>query len=286
MKDVPRNACALALVACCACSSASTPPPPVCQGTPAGQSSSATCVLEVDGTVTNLDGLPFAAAPVSVCSEVCFFGKSDSAGNFTVKVGMRVDLGTFAAHVDGRPDGTDLFVPLSSASAGSVRLDTLVVPDLGSAGPSLPPDGAPGSSIASGPVTLVVADGTQFTLTIGDISLGDKGRVFRVADVPMDRAPLAARQAGLVALVAMSPFGTTASKPLGVALTNTAGLAAGAAVELLALDDNVGSSPPTAGTFRVVATGHVSVDGSSITTDAAAGIAELTWLGVRPRAGG
>jgi hypothetical protein len=68
---------------------------------------------------------------------------------------------------------------------------------------------------------------------------------------------------------------------MGVALKNSAGLPASAAVDILVLGDDYFSTPPNVGLLSVGAAAHVSTDGTTIQTDPGEGISELTWLGVR-----
>lgn len=84
-------------------------------------------------------------------------------------------------------------------------------------------------------------------------------------------------------LRALAPFALTATRPIGVTIRDAGGLAPNTAVEFVALGHDILSTPPTAGTAQVVATGRVSADGASVSTDPGQGPTVLTWIGVRPR---
>jgi hypothetical protein len=128
-----------------------------------------------------------------------------------------------------------------------------------------------------------VPAGATFTLDVADVALGERGRELRVTRAPLDAMPEFARAvAGVAALYALAPPSASSSAPLGVHLTNAAALPASSAVDLFVLDDDYRPLPPTAGTARLSAKAHVSVDGRTIDTDLGEGITSLTWIVVRP----
>jgi len=97
-------------------------------------------------------------------------------------------------------------------------------------------------------VTLDVPEGATFTLDVADVALGARGRELRIARVLLDAMPDFARSVpNVAALYALAPPSATSSAPLGVHITNAAGLPASAAVDLYILDDDYRPLPPTAG---------------------------------------
>jgi hypothetical protein len=131
-----------------------------------------------------------------------------------------------------------------------------------------------------GDVTLPVAGGTTFVLDVEDYGIA-AGRLFRVAAVPLASAPSYAAANNVAVIYAMAPSGATPSVPMSVTLRNAAALPASAGVDFLVLSDDYFDNPPTVGELLVQATGHVSADGTTITTDPGQGITEITWLAVR-----
>ena len=187
----------------------------------------------------------------------------------------------YAIHVDGRPNHADAYLRLAKGDTQVIALTApLLAPTLPATGPLLPADGAPGSSITSGDVTFIVADATTFDLNVEDFG-SDAGRMLRVVAVPLAKAPAFALQASVEATYAMMPDGAKASAKMGVALVNTAGIPAGAAVDVLVLSEDYLGSPPTVGIMSVAAAAHVSADGKTIQTDPGEGIVDINWLGVR-----
>jgi hypothetical protein len=95
---------------------------------------------------------------------------------------------------------------------------------------------------------------------------------------------------GAVALYTFTPFevafvddATLDPKLATLSAANTEGLAAGSAVEWLALGTYLFPGWLAPAEFQVVATGTVSSDGSRVEMDPGQGVPYLTWLAVRPK---
>ena len=239
-----------------------------------------TCVLEATGRVEDLAGAPLGGLVMTFCGVACYGAQSDDSGAFTIPVGDFFDTENYAIHADGRPDHAVDYLRLAHAEPQVIDV-TMRLPTLPPSSVLLPPDGAPGSSVTVGDLTLIIADGTKFTLDIEDFGNGDAGRTLRVAAVPLASAPGYALAANVDAIYALAPSSATASNKMAVSLKNSAALAAGIAVDLLVLGDDYFSTPPNVGVLSVAAAAHVSADGQTIDTDPGEGISELTWLAVR-----
>jgi hypothetical protein len=83
-------------------------------------------------------------------------------------------------------------------------------------------------------------------------------------------------------LYACSPFEVRFSQKARITFTNSAGLPAGAEVDVQAMGGLLSSSPP-AGNFTSVAVAHVSGDGKLIVMDPGEGVLGLTWISLRKK---
>jgi hypothetical protein len=261
-----------------------------CSEPPDARPPGATCVLEVKGTVEDLSGTPLDQLVMTFCGFECFGTQSNDAGAFTISpIGTFLPTNDYALHADGRPDHAVDYLRFT-ADEPSVITATMHLPTLPPSTVSLPPDGAPASSVTVGDLTLLVPDNTMFDLDIEDYGT-TVGRILRVASVPLASAPGYATAAKVDAIYAIAPS-SAKSRPdvdgganllvkMGVTLKNSAMLPASAAVDLMVLGDDYSSTPPNVGILAVAASAHVSADGQTIQTDPGEGISELTWLGVR-----
>jgi len=282
VRSLPSTVSALALaVACTACRTEGGAAPDggvTCSGT--ADAADLACVLHVDGTVTDVGGAPVGHAAVSMCSRTCYGAAADGAGRFSIPVGDFLRASDYALHVSGRPDFADVYLKVLPPVNGVIALpQTVRLPALPPAGPALPASAGPAATITSGELSLDVPAGVTFTLDVGDVALGARGRELRVANVGLDAMPDFARSlAGVAALYAIAPPGAVSSARLGVHLTNSTALPASSAVDLFVLDDDYAPLPPTAGSARLAAKAHVSADAHTIDTDLGEGITSLTWI--------
>ncbi len=256
---------------------------PTSCNTPADQrAAGSTCVLEATGTVEDLaTSAPLGGLVMTFCGVVCYGTTSVDGGAFIIPVGDFLNTGNYAMHADGRPDHAVDYLRFPPGEPSVISV-TMRIPALPPSRVSLPPDDGGAASVTEGDLTLTVPAGTAFDLDIEDYGTV-AGRILRVAAVSLADAPSYARAANLDAIYALAPSGAKASNKMGVTLTNSAKIAAGAAVELLVLGDDYFSIPPSVGVLSVAASAHVAQDGKTITTDPGEGITELTWLGVRQK---
>jgi hypothetical protein len=251
-----------------------------CSAPPDMRPEGGTCVLEAEGTVTDLSGNALPDLVMTMCSPtICYGGRADDAGVYDLPIGDFLDTANYAVHADGRPDHAVDYYRLAADEPEVIDVN-MHEPALPPSTVSLPADGAPASSVSVGDITLQVAAGTTFDLDIEDFGTA-AGRILRVASVPLASAPPYAAANHVAAIYALAPSGAIPSVPMGVTLRNAAGLPASAAVEILVLSDDYTDTPPSVGLLLVQATGHVSADGTTIQTDPGQGIDEITWLAVR-----
>jgi hypothetical protein len=254
--------------------------PAPCTEPPDMRPEGGTCVLEAEGTVTDLSGNPLGDLVMTMCSPtICYGGRADDAGVYDLPIGDFLDTANYAVHADGRPDHAVDYYRLVADEPAVIDVN-MHEPTLPPSTVSLPPDGAPASSVTVGDITLQVAAGTMFDLDVEDFGTA-AGRILRVASVPLASAPPYAAANHVAAIYALAPSGAIPSVPLGVSVRNAAGLPASAAVDFLVLSDDYTDTPPSVGLLLVEATGHVSADGTTIQTDPGQGIDEITWLAVR-----
>jgi hypothetical protein len=237
----------------------------------------ASCVLEAKGFVEDLSGAPLDNLVMTFCGGQCYGIPSDKTGAYAIGVGTFLPTEDYAIHADGRPDHAVDYHRLSANEPNVISV-TMRLPTLPPSTVQLPPDNGPASSVTVGDLTLVVAAGTSFDLSIEDYNVT---RALRVASVPLASAPSYAAANHVDAIYAIAPSGCVPSIKLGVSLKNSAGLPAGTDVEFLVLGDDYSSNPPNVGLLAVQATGKVSEDGQTIQTNPGEGISELTWLAVR-----
>jgi peroxiredoxin len=260
-------------------------------GTPCGafDTSGSTCILLIQGTVTDETGSALPAASITYCGvTTCFYGTLNDAGTFRVDLSLVTDPTLYALIVHGALSAASVYEQISAPNGPVIEMATPIkTPLLPPAGPALAVHGsAQAEEVENGGVALEIPANTTFTVPIEDLIASDGGFAFQVAPVDPAAAPsFAPSTLGLLALYALGPFGATCANPLGVRLPNPGGLVAGDAVEFLALDDDLNTLPFLAGTMQVVASGTVSPDGGFVSTNAGAGIKSLTWLGLR-RPGG
>ena len=265
-----------------------------CKEDPADIPAGSICIHDVTGKVTDTSGAPLGNLVVSVCGGVCYFAKTAADGTFNAHPGSHMVPDRFAVLVHGRPDKASVYSKLPKTTAeGSIALPKpIMTVGYDKTGPALPADGA-GGTVTAGDVTIKAPSGTAFDLDVEDVANGDAGRLFRSTKWTASTPPDFAVGGNVLALYALAPFATrtcavtpcTDTNLIKVAVTvaNTTGLPAGTAVEFVVMGTNLFSKPPNAGVLVVEATGTVSADGATITTDAGQGLTDLSWLGIRKK---
>jgi hypothetical protein len=255
------------------------------------------CVRHVTGKAVDVAGKPLADLVVSVCGGVCYFSKTIADGTFDAHIGRFINHTQFSVLVHGRPKYASLYDALPAPGSGDlINIATpIMVPAYDAIGDVLPADGSPAGSATAGAITVSWPAATEFDLDVEDVADKETGRTMKSAKwTDLTKVPTFATGKGFLSLYALAPFDmkTCTKRPcestnlvkLSVTITNETGLPAGTAVELLVLDTDLFSVPFTAGTAKVAATGKVSADGKTITTDPGQGLTSLTWIGVRKKA--
>ena len=254
------------------------------------------CVRHVTGSAVDPSGKPLADLVISVCGGVCYFSKTGADGTFDAHIGRFINHTQFSVLIHGRPKYASLYDTLPAPKSGDLITITtpIVVPLYDAIGKALPDDGSPAGSDTAGPVTVSWPAGTEFELDVEDVADTTTGRMLKSAKwADLTKVPTFATGKSLLALYGLAPFDmkVCTTRPcddtnlvkLSITLANETGLPAGTAVELVVLDTNLFGIPFTAGTGKVAATGTVSADGKTITTDAGQGLTSLTWIGVRKK---
>ena len=259
----------------------STGGPTSCNDPADQQPDGGVCVGSVSGKLVDDKGAPIDSLVVSVCAGTCFYGKTIVDGSFTVGVASHIVVDKFALDVHGQPTYASYYTRLPQL-AGTVAAfgQPLFVPTLPASGPTIATDGS-AQTLTAGDVTLTIPAGTDVTIPVDDLTSGAVGsqlRALKIADpskLPfMDAASLPD------ALYVLAPFETNFAQKVQLSFANTAGLAAGAAVDVYEMAGLLGSLPP-AGGFNKVAAAHVSADGKTITMDPGEGVTTLTWIALR-----
>jgi hypothetical protein len=268
--------------------------PTACTDDTTGLPPTAVCILHISGRAIDENGNPLSGGTfVSACAAQCNPGHTDANGRFRIDVGLHLVPNIYAVQIHVRPENTAFYFPLPQGAAGPIiEMGDLRVLPMPASGPSLAIDraGVPAQSVTSGDVTLDVGDGVYVRLDVESNVAGALGKQFRSLRIPDTMLHEFADPAlGMSVLYALEPFESSfelASAPnmpinVRLAFANFANLAAGSAVDLLALRSYVHSDriPPV--TFQKAAAGHVSVDGKSITLDPGEGLPYLTWVGLR-----
>jgi hypothetical protein len=228
----------------------------------------------------------------------CNPGLTDATGRFTIPVGLRLVPGDYSVQVHKRVDFSAFYFRLPPAAKGPVidvgDVRSLPMP---ATGPELAVDraGVPAQSVTSGDVTLDVPAGIYVRLDIesnlAETEHPGKGRAFRALKIPSSNlGEFVPPSLGVSALYALEPFECTfeaagvPDEPVDVRLTfaNSESIAAGTAIDVLALGTYIYPTWIPPAEFTKVAQGHVSADGTRIELDAGEGLPYLTWVAVRP----
>lgn len=233
-------------------------------------------IADVSATIVDEQGIPLSDQIVQVCGlDVCRFGTTNLLGNVLVQANGNIKQPAFKAG-----DGVNFVKMVRPLGAGSTVFDSIVLP-------ALPPLGegaalVPGTDPSSSGVTLFL---TPDAVVVVDELLYDtpEKQRFRVAPIPdtaMEPSIIAA-PLSLTGFFALAPAGTLLCPAMHVTLPNTAGLPPDAAVEIFAQGIEISEHwAPFAG-WAKVSDGHVSADGTTISTDEGSGIPLIATLGVR-----
>jgi hypothetical protein len=235
-------------------------------------------VTSVSATIDDLTGLPLSGVPVQVSGlDLAFSGSTDANGGVTITVGssLKKPMLRFgdALHT------VELAAPVTSATMSFGTLVDAPLPDAGV--PFV--DG--GSAVSNG-VSLQLPAGASVAIDTLDYSTADS-QLFRAVEIPVsnhqeDAVPGIAAY-GLTLVFGTAPLETLFCPPATVSVPNSAGWAAGAAVEFWILGVDVAQQWAPYGDWVKVSDGQVSADGSTVSTVAGQGFPVLETFGVRLR---
>ncbi len=240
------------------------------------------CLGTVTGKVLDQDGNPPATTTITVCGDACIFGDISSDGTFSIAVNHCYKKSAFFSVpvmiYHGWPDYADITVKVVPDGETNVpNADAGTLTTVATAGmkkyPYVATDGATftddhGFSIEAAACTLALP-AFQNDVYLAAVALEH----FPIGDAPSD----------VLGLYYVAPDNSFFTTPTTVRFPNTTKLAAGTAVELMALGNMGTTTVIEAGTFGVVGSGRVSADGAFVEsvpgTDS--GLITLGWLGYR-----
>ncbi|HEX8793099.1 MAG TPA: hypothetical protein VF765_19275 [Polyangiaceae bacterium] len=282
------TSCRTLLLALVSCSSSSAPAqavdagaesgPPACtaQGPCTATSGTGTeCVSTVRVKVVTSSGGPAASVPVFVCGTNVCSAPTSTASDGSLLMPICLDVAKPAIKIFDDPK----WVPFASLllGAGPSFDVSITVTPLPAGGSVL----ATGNN-ASGGVTLAVSGAPTFDLEHTTAT----SQVFRAASFPLAAFAGTGLDPGPTRVAfawGLAPLNTKLAPPAKLSVPNAPSWPAGAAVDVL-LDgtDTTTATPPAPwGTWGVVASAHVSADGSTIATDAASGLPEVAPVAFR-----
>ncbi|MGH7297291.1 MAG: hypothetical protein ACRELB_20295 [Polyangiaceae bacterium] len=234
------------------------------------------CVTTMSATVVDGTGAPVQGLPVFLCGTNLCSEPSRTAADGTVEVAVCLPFAAPALKVFSDPQWAP-FAALLPSGGPSFALGTVPVVALPAAGAAL----ASGSgTVTSGGVSVTLASAT---VTFDVEHPTPDSQLFRVVAVPPAELP-STLQGGVTAAWGLAPLNTKLVPAAQLALPNTPGWAAGAAVDVYIDGTDPSATPPPApwGAWGLLGTGAVSSDGASIVlTPAQGGLPEIAMVGVK-----
>ncbi len=239
----------------------------------------AVCVRSLSATIVDDKAAPLSNFVTTACGDGCTFGRTDATGRASMSVHRYMRKPAIMLH--GHSVYASYYVLL--AGDGDIDRGTLVTPMMPKDGVVIPPDGS-AADVTFGDVSFWIAAGTN--VLIDDTELVEPTeQAFRALAVAPDKAPpFVDPTLHITTLYALTPFATKFDPGVKLNVANTAQLPKGAAVEFFIQGTDVKDKFGPFGIMSKAANGHVSDDGTKITTDEGESISELTWLGVRLKA--
>ena len=265
----------------------------VANGMCSGGNPSKQCVTTIDGKVTDTSGMPVTSLTVFVCgTDLCTSPlMSDSMGAFHITACEFIDKPAFKVISDPQ------WVPFAAGLTGmgpSYTVNTVTIVPLPTQGMGAPADcvAMPGdagagcmaaSDLASSNVTLSLAMGA--TLKFDLEHTDSNSQMFRAASVDAAKLPLALSGTTVDMAFGLAPLNTVINPPAKLTVPNTLKWAANAAVDVFldGTDTTVAMPPAPWGAWGPIGTAHVSADGMTVSTDAAAGsgLPEIAMVGFK-----
>lgn len=252
--------------------------PPACtaQGPCAVTSGTGTaCVSTVRAKLATSAGTPAASVPVFICGTNVCSAPTSTAADGTVLLPVCLDIAKPAIKIFDDPT----WVPFASLllGAGPAFDVSITVTPLPAGATVL----TTGINRSAG-VTLVVSGGITFDLE-HTTATSQEFRAAPFALASFADSGLDPVAAGVAIAWGLAPLNTKLAPPGKLTVPNGASWAAGAAVDVLldGTDTSTATPPAPWGTWGVVASAHVSTDGSTITTDDASGLPEIAPVAFR-----
>lgn len=231
------------------------------------------------GKVVSLDGADLTAKPFTVCGNVCLTGHLSADGSFDFTTDRCFeDAGSLPRPVfiyHGESVRTDLYYDF--IGPGVTSLDTGVVPTLY----AVPVESMTQLSVtASGPQKLDDGAGFELSFDAASATLSIDTNVVAVKAVAAENRPALPGMDKVEALWATYPSDVSFDPPAMLRLPNTANLAPGTQVDIMAIGTSIGFDPYP-GSLAKVDDGVVSPDGSYISTTV--GVSTLAWFGYQQK---
>ena len=230
------------------------------------------CVKTLDVRLVDEAGAPVVGATPNLCGKnLCLYKATDALGQAHIAACYWLDSPAFK--LIGGHDWV-------SFAAAVPPMEVISLPDtsltrLPATGADFPAAGK-ALVVTSGAVSLAITASTSVTF---DSLYGDDMKL-RAAELKQP-PPGVDASLGLELFFGLAPIDTVLDPPAALTVPNRKGWAANSKVELFILGLAAqGTYAPYAG-WKSVATGHVTSDGSSITTDAGTGIPQLSIVGIR-----
>jgi hypothetical protein len=238
------------------------------------------CVKTMDAKLLDISGKPLAGVTTTCCGrDVCIYGSTDDAG--ATHIAVCKYMTDPAYKVLGRSQWISFAAPVPDQQV--VTFAPFQLTPLPAAGVAFPTGGAAGD-VTSGDVTLSIPAGAKLTFPIDITTPSD--RQLRSAAIAMANAPPAVDAAlHLEVLYGLAPLDTEVAPPAKLTVPNSAGWAAGAAVELFVHGMDINDKfAPYAG-WKAAGTATVSADGKTVVTDDGAGngLPVVTLIGLRKK---
>ncbi len=230
--------------------------------------------MSASGTVVDDQDMPVEANLfLQLCGKnICLDGKTVSGGTYVINAnGADMDR-PFLKAGDGltfAKIGFPIAAPTSTVNGITKKLTDSMT------------ELVPGAQATAGMVKLVVKEDAvlSFDITIPE---DPASRSFRAAVFPAQKNESIAKGLDFAQIVALGPNETLLCPAAALTVPNDAGLPPNASVEFLLQELSIFESFGTYGDWTSVATGVVSSDGATISTDDKTGIAVLGVYGIRP----
>lgn len=245
-------------------------------------------VGEVSGRVLDTTGKPPTNLTVTVCGSACIAGKLNVDGTFSVAPnfcylhGGFYPVPVFIFH--GEPEYTSVnvdFVPKGVRQLDHATIEQTVY---------TMPTSAFAKVLYDEKSPFTISDGKGFTVSApaGAVQLPFvEDPTVRVAEADLGHFPLGSGKGGetLSALYVIMPDESKIDPPATVRFPNTAKLAPGSTVELLAIGNLVTAKLFAPGTLGVIGAGRVTADGTTVESVAGtdSGLITSGWIGYRPK---